>query len=251
MEQEKITTIIKTYNSDSTLCETLESIRLLDEIIIIDCNSTDDTIDIAKEYKTKLIYSDKNDLSMALNQAIGEAKNNWIFILEDDEIIPEKLIVELQNYINNPKKQKNIVELPIEYFYLNNKIKAGRTRKIRLFKKGCAELKNNFSLELQTKNKVFKFNRNFKIKNGYILKYPKNDIQKSYFDFIEKNKNISKASNKKSVSVFRKPILTFIYFYFIKKAFLNGKIGFIFSINKMIERYILEVMLLEKTKDIE
>ena len=57
----KITAIIKTQNCENTICDTLESIKELDEIIILDEHSTDDTIEIAKEYKAKIIFTDKNE----------------------------------------------------------------------------------------------------------------------------------------------------------------------------------------------
>ena len=88
----KITAIIKTSNSEATLYNTLESIKELDEIYIIDENSTDDTAEIAKQYKAKIIYSNKGELIPALNQATDEAIGDWIFVIKDNEIIPQKLI---------------------------------------------------------------------------------------------------------------------------------------------------------------
>ena len=52
--------IIKTKNCEDNICNTLESIKEFDEIIILDEHSTDDTVEIAKEYKTKTIFTDKN-----------------------------------------------------------------------------------------------------------------------------------------------------------------------------------------------
>ena len=115
-----ITAIIKTHNCENTLCDVLESIKDLDEIIIVDEHSTDDTVEIAKEYKTKIIFADKNALNVGLNQALQEAKSEWILVLEDDEIIPQKLIFELQRYAEIPKKNKFCVSLSQKIFYLNN-----------------------------------------------------------------------------------------------------------------------------------
>ena len=108
-EKIKVSAIIKTKNNEDKLCETLESIKEFDEIIVIDEHSTDDTVEFAREYKAKIIYADKNDLSLAQNQALSEAKNEWIFILEENEIIPQKLIREIQNYVLTPKKNKNYI----------------------------------------------------------------------------------------------------------------------------------------------
>ncbi len=243
----KITAIIKTHNCEDYLCNTLEAIKELDEIIIVDENSTDDTIEIAKEYKTKIIYINKNELSLGLNQAMDEAQGNWIFLLEDREIIPQKLISKIHSYIENPKKNKFALSFNQKYFYLNKEIKAARKKNVlKLFKKGYCELKNDFSLELKLKKgKIQKIQDGFKKQSACILVFSRNDITLSVNKIIEKNKNIIKSINK-SRSVFLKPIFSFIYWYIFKKAIFEGKFGFIYAIKKYFEKFLLEVMLLEK-----
>ena len=183
----KITAIIKTRNCEDYLCNTLEAIKELDEIIIVDEHSTDDTIEIAKEYKAKIIYANKNELSLGLNQAIDEAQGNWIFLLEDEEIIPQKLISKIQNYIENPKKNKFALSFNQKYFYLNKEIKAARKKNVlRFFKKGYCELKNNFSLELKLKKgKIQKIQDGFKKQSACILCFSKNSIIQSFENIIE------------------------------------------------------------------
>ena len=133
----KITAIIKTQNCEDTLCDTLESISDIDEIIVVDLHSNDDTVQIAKEYKAKIIYADKNDVLSGLNQALDEANNDWILVVEENEIFPQKLIREIQNYIENPKKNKESVYLSQKNFYYKKEIKQKRNKNIlRLFKKG-------------------------------------------------------------------------------------------------------------------
>ena len=186
-----ITAIIKTHNCEDYLCNTLEAIKDFDEIIIVDEHSNDDTIEIAKEYKAKIIYANKNEISLGLNQAIDEAKGSWIFLLEDKEIIPQKLITKIYNYIENPKKNKFALSFNQKYFYLNKEIKAARKKNIlRLFKKDYCELKNNFSIELKLKKgKVQKIKDGFKKQSACILNFSKNNISQSFINIIENNKN--------------------------------------------------------------
>ena len=51
-----LTTIIKTKNSEDIIAQTLESVKDLGNIIVLDEHSNDDTILIAKEYKAQIIY---------------------------------------------------------------------------------------------------------------------------------------------------------------------------------------------------
>ena len=213
MQQEKIkiTAIIKTRNSENSICNTLESLRDLDEIIIIDEHSKDDTVEIAKEYKAKIIYSDILEFGSTLKQALDEAKNEWIFFVEEDEIISQKLIFEMDRYIQNPKKNKNCVSFYQKLFYLNKEIKVAQKKNIlRLFKKDYVELLNDFSFECKAKNsKIHKIKPTRKAKNACILKYKKINIEKDMLLLIEKAKNQIKISKRKKASIFLKPIFFF------------------------------------------
>jgi len=246
-EKIKISAIINTKNNEDKLCETLESIKDLDEIIVIDEHSTDDTVEIAKEYKAKIIYADKNNISLAQNQAITETKNDWIFIVKQNEIIPQKLIFEIQNYIQNPKKNKFCCSFYQKSFYLNKEIKSALSKdNLRLFKKDFAIFKNDFSFDLKVKTgKIHKIKPNSQAKNAYILKFIEADIIKNISEILDNSRNNYKQVDKIAASIFLKPALKFIYFYFIKKAILDGRRGFIFAKQKYIEEFILQTMILE------
>lgn len=91
-------------NEATVLKRCLESVKsLVDEIIIVDTGSTDDTKIIAAAY-THLIYDFKwiNDFAAARNESIGYATGQWILILDADEYMqvtdPYKLRQFLSSY---------------------------------------------------------------------------------------------------------------------------------------------------------
>ena len=247
-DEKTVSIIIKTFNSDKTITDVLESVRDFGEIIAIDGHSSDDTIDILKEYRTKIIYADMKDLKSAYTSALEEAKGNWVLVLEDDEIVPQKLIFELENYISNPKKNKFCLLLDKKLFYLKREIKAGRIKgELKFFKKGYVEFKNNNLFELKLKEGKTHHLKGLK-GNVCILKYLQSDIKKALENSLDVNRIMLKNSEKLSHSVIIKPILTFIYYYFLRFAVFEGKAGFIFSKQKQIESFIYEVMKFEKYK---
>ena len=75
----------------------------VDEVIVVDNNSTDNTIKVIKEkYPEVIILEEKiQGVSNARNKGILNARNKWIAFLDsDDEWMPQK--IELQ--VNNVKK---------------------------------------------------------------------------------------------------------------------------------------------------
>lgn len=95
-------------NEESSLKKCLDNIvTFVDEIIIVDTGSTDNTKNIGLEYSDK-IYDFKwcDDFAKARNFSVSKASNNWILILDADEIIEEFNRDNILEFINNKKNEK-------------------------------------------------------------------------------------------------------------------------------------------------
>ncbi|GIW22658.1 MAG: hypothetical protein KatS3mg068_1665 [Candidatus Sericytochromatia bacterium] len=90
-ENVKISACMIVKNEEKNLERCLNSIKnIVDEIIILDTGSTDNTINIAKKYTSKIFeYKWKDDFSDARNKSISYAKNDWILIIDADEELTE------------------------------------------------------------------------------------------------------------------------------------------------------------------
>ncbi|MDR2041412.1 MAG: glycosyltransferase family 2 protein [Tannerella sp.] len=88
----KISVVIHTYNSEKFLSRVLSSVKNFDEVLICDMHSTDRTQEIAQKYNCRIIYHEKSELpEPARNFAIQSASNEWVLVVDSDEIIPEAL----------------------------------------------------------------------------------------------------------------------------------------------------------------
>lgn len=78
-------------NEESMLRGCLESVqKVVDEIVIVDTGSTDRTIEIAKEYGSKIFQFDWiDDFAAARNEALKHSKGKWILYLDADERISQ------------------------------------------------------------------------------------------------------------------------------------------------------------------
>ena len=57
-EDNKISVIINTYNAEQHLRKVLDSVKDFDEVVVCDMESTDHTLEIAKEYGCKIVTFD-------------------------------------------------------------------------------------------------------------------------------------------------------------------------------------------------
>ncbi len=97
-----ISVCIITKNEEKHLPETLEAIKDYGfEIVIVDTGSTDSTKDIAYGYTDKVYdFEWCNDFSAARNFSISKASNDWVLILDSDEVVVSADITQLIKLTN-------------------------------------------------------------------------------------------------------------------------------------------------------
>ena len=104
-EDNKISVIINTYNAEQHLRKVLDSVKDFDEVVVCDMESTDHTLEIAKEYGCKIVTFPKENHTCcepARTFAIQSASNKWAFVVDADEIVTPELREELYELIQQP-----------------------------------------------------------------------------------------------------------------------------------------------------
>ncbi len=103
MRKEKISGCLIVKNEAEDLARCVKSmLPILDELIIVDTGSTDNTIEIAKRYTNKIFsYNWNNDFAAARNYAISKAKMPWIIFLDADEYFSERSLKNIRRTIDN------------------------------------------------------------------------------------------------------------------------------------------------------
>jgi len=140
----KLSVAIATFNEGKCLSECLKGVKgLADEIVIVDGNSTDKTVEIAKSFGAKVIIIDNKPLFHINKQmAIDECRGEWVLQLDADEIITSELKKEISDTIKNPTSY-NAFWIKRKKMFLGRWIKKGGQYPdpvIRLFRRGKAKL---------------------------------------------------------------------------------------------------------------
>lgn len=79
-------------NESKHLANCLESVEgVVDEIVIVDTGSTDNTVEIAKKYGAKVFhYEWHDDFGAARNESLKHATGDWILVLDADEVLSDE-----------------------------------------------------------------------------------------------------------------------------------------------------------------
>jgi glycosyltransferase involved in cell wall biosynthesis len=229
----KITVIIITKNEEKKMHNAIVSLSFCDELIVMDDESTDKTVEIAQKNGVK-VYSVKinGDFSKARNDAIDKAKNEWILFIDADEIVSKALATEI---LNKDLSEADYWHIPRIDIFLNKEIKHGELYKayqkgiIRMVHQGSGTWKGKIHEEYIGTNG----SKTGSFKNR-IIHYAHDSVA-SFLIKINSYSTIrakelfeqGKRSNVFQLVIF--PFGKFVYTFFVKQGFKDGAEGFIYS----------------------
>jgi glycosyltransferase involved in cell wall biosynthesis len=100
--RQTISCAIIVFNEERNIREALESVRWMDEIVVVDAFSQDKTVPICREF-TQLIYQRPwNGFGEQKNYAIDHTTCDWVFILDADERVSYELREEISTMLTRP-----------------------------------------------------------------------------------------------------------------------------------------------------
>ena len=228
---------IITFNEERIIEKTLSSIHnWVDEIIVVDSFSTDNTINILEMFNVKLFQQKWDGYSKQKNYAVSKCTGDWILVLDADEVVSEKLKAEIVKAIKKPGLNTGF-SIPRKLYIGKKWIKYGGyypDYQLRLFKK-------NAKAEFLQRAVHESISLNGKV--GY-LKNPLehyayasiNDYKKSLCEYaVLASKEIK---NKTYYLPLLRAAWSFLFRYIFRLGFLEGKLGF--NLAKAYSQYVFK-----------
>jgi glycosyltransferase involved in cell wall biosynthesis len=249
-----LSVVIITYNEEANIGRTLASVQPLvedgkGEIIVVDTGSTDRTVEIAKAYGAKVFIEEWKGYAAQKNSAIDKANGDWILSLDADEEVDSELREELGRSGDNLpiaagewchtmrqsgnleylKGAPNAFLIRRKNYFLGRWMKRGGfwpDPKLRLLRRGAGRFEDRAVHEDVRVNGSTKL-----IPRGALIhhSYP------TLSDFIDHMNRYSAlgaemvgAKGKvrfSFINIVLRPLFTFIYNYFFRLGFLDGREG--------------------------
>ena len=134
-----ISVSIVCFNEDKKIEDCLISLRgFVDEIVVVDLGSTDDTEKIAQKFGAKIFHHEFAPfVELVRNYAISKTTGDWILILDPDEKVTDSLKNKLKQVIQEDLFAA--VNIPRKNIFFDKWIKYTNwwpDRHVRFFKKG-------------------------------------------------------------------------------------------------------------------
>ena len=226
----RLSVVIITKNEEKNIRRCLESVKWADEIIIVDSQSEDRTLEIAQEFNAKIYSPEWRGYGPAKQDGVKHASYDWILSVDADEEVTSDLTQEIQSVLSSDNTKAGYY-MPRKTNFLGKWINHSNWYPdyvLRLFNKQHGGFNDNVVHEAVEINGEIAY-----LKNDLLhYSYPHLDEYFRKFNIYTLMGAEELLKRGKKAGFFEicvKPTAAFIKHYFIKKGFLDGLEGFLIS----------------------
>lgn len=224
---------IITHNEEANLERTLSSVSWADEIVIVDSGSSDGTEEIARRYNARFFDEPWKGFAAQKNSAIGKCGGDWVLSLDADEMASDLLAKEIWELLNGSPSADGYW-IARKNLFLGRWIRHGGyypDRKLRLFRRGSAEF------ESRPVHETLHFVGTTGRLNGDIVHYAYPSLA-VYIEHMDRYSTLGASASRRRgrdilsfvTNVVLNPAATFLYNYFFRAGFLDGREGLILNL---------------------
>ncbi len=243
-----ISGVIVTHNSQNEILDCLESLNsFVDEIVVLDLDSGDLTVEVATKNKARVIsHKPVEFVELVRQEAINLATHEWIVLLDPDERLSPGIKAELKRIAAENKF--DAVNIPRKNIFFGNWIKHTNfwpDRQIRFFKKS----------NIVWSNKIHSYPKI----NGIILDLAAKEEwaiehygYNNFSEFFERQNRYStveaQSGNYRFVNLIWKPLREFLVRFVKHHGYKDGFLGVSLVYSLMITQLMIQIKLWEKSQ---
>lgn len=226
----KISVVIITKNEENNIRRCLESVKWADEIILIDSQSEDKTVEIAQEYNAKIYSPVWKGYGPAKQEGVKQTSHDWIISIDADEEVTELLAAEIKTILSQDNPADGYI-VPRKTNFMGRWINHSNWYPdyvLRLFDKTKGGFNSNVVhefVEVEGKKEYLKndlLHHSYPTLDEYFRKF-------NIYTRMGAEDLLYKGKKSGLFGICIKPIVAFIKHYFLKKGFLDGVEGFLIS----------------------
>ncbi len=222
-----ISVVLITLNASAYLEKCLSSCRGFDEILVVDSGSVDNTIEIAQNFGAKVIHQPWLGFGPQKQFAVRQAKHDWVFCLDADEWISEKLLIEINQL--NLQSRERVFSMPRCNKFMGRFLRHGEgypDRCIRLFDRKVAQWSEDLVHEtVHYHGPIGQLQADLMHESGEDLgRYL---YKQNQYTTLQAEQLFTTGKRASWVKICLSPLFRWIKFYFVRCGFLDGIPGIV------------------------
>ncbi len=135
--------IVITKNEERNIADCLASVRWADDLIVVDAESSDKTVELARASGAKVFVRPWPGFGLQKNFGMAQASSDWILILDTDERVTEELREEVRICLKQWKSGDPVAyRIPRRNFFYGAWVRRAGVYpdyQVRLFRRGIAQ----------------------------------------------------------------------------------------------------------------
>lgn len=229
----KLSAVILTKNEEKNIEQAIKSVDFCNETLIVDDYSEDKTVEHAKKLGARILLSHLNDdFSKQRNFATENTKGEWVLFLDADEVVSVELKREIKRLLYLPVSEAAYYIKRRDWFW-GREVTHGEVATaaqqgiIRLVKKGSGCFAGRVHEEYKTTVSTG-------ILKNYLNHYPHHTLVEfinriNKYSTLRAQELLQQGDNDNIFITVTYPFGKFFYTYLVKKGFLDGAAGFVYS----------------------
>jgi glycosyltransferase involved in cell wall biosynthesis len=243
-----ISLVVITLNEESHLADCLRSAYFVSEIVVVDTQSTDKTVEIARGLGAKVFSEPWKGFGPQKKDAVSKAQYDWVLCLDADERVSPELAREIFEVFETLDPQIGY-RIPRLSYHMKRWIRHGGwypDAQLRLFNRTHAQWSDDIIHEkvLALKSKTLKNNL-----QHFVFKSISHQIQtNNRYSSLQAEQSFKQGQRFSMLRFLFKPLSKFIECYFWKLGFLDGMPGFFIAIGASYSVFIRHAKIWELEK---
>ena len=259
IEKVPVSLLIPCKNEENNIARCIQSVQWVDEIFVVDSESSDKTIEIAESLGAKVVqFKYEGGWPKKKNWALENLPftNEWVLILDADECLPPKAQNEIEEIVSNTHEKHSGYWINRRYFFLGEPLKHAYfpNWNLRLFKHKLGRYEKITDLSTNSGDHEIHEHVVVQGSSGKLNSIIDHHAFPTIESFVEKHNRYSNweavvessttddesslqhdgvRGKRKLRRIFRKlpfrPTLRFLYVFLWQRGILDGWRGYVFS----------------------
>jgi glycosyltransferase involved in cell wall biosynthesis len=246
----RISVNLITLNEERNIARCLESVAWADEIVVVDGGSRDRTVDVASRFTDRVVVQPFDDYARQRNRALDRSSGEWIFSIDADERVPERLAEEIRRQTRAAQPPENGYWVPICSRIFGRRFRHCGTqaeRKLRLFRRAAGRWHRAVHEVVTLSGRTRQLRHAIEHESTPDLETYLKKLHQ--YSSIEAERMCASGQRPAWWKPWLKPAETFARLYFGKLGMLDGPEGFRFCILSAWETWVTYHKFLEHRRE--
>lgn len=269
----KVSTLILAYNEAVNLPACLDALSFCDDIVVVDSESTDDTVNLAKKYGARVIVRRFDNFSNQRNFGLdhGGLRHEWILHLDADEIVTPSFVEALERL--EARAEIDAYRVPSKFMlfgqwlryagmYPTYQVRLGRRDRLRFRQVGHGQREDlaterigifaepylHYSFSHGMRAWLEKHVRYAEDEASLILSERTGSFSTALNSMLTRDATARRRAAKTLAAnlVFSRPIVRFFYVYFFCQGFRDGRGGLVYAFMMSVYEAMIAILVYEK-----